>query len=279
MEIWARFVVRIEAELGQQNCISWILSDNGAVYKSAAMTHFCAARGIQQRFSGAYSQWMNHTAERNMRTIGEMTTTTMIHANMPKRTWGYATILAIDVVNRTADSVRWKGKELPGQTKGLYPFGCLAFKHIPPQLRTKLEAHASPHVYLGIDQKSHSYLLGSLYDLKLSVTVEATFLEEVFPFRRVQSEDSPATLLWGTEALTLEGDPRQGMFESSQAPMPSLKPMDLKTLKAIYASAQRAPATSDDIVPTTPTAPPTPTASPERTHDDRFTSLAPTHNY
>ena len=61
MEIWARFVVRIEAELGQQNCISWILSDNGAVYKSAAMTHFCAARGIQQRFSGAYSQWMNHT--------------------------------------------------------------------------------------------------------------------------------------------------------------------------------------------------------------------------
>ena len=154
MEIWARFVVRIEAELGQQNCISWILSDNGAVYKSAAMTHFCAARGIQQRFSGAYSQWMNHTAERNMRTIGEMTTTTMIHANMPKRTWGYATILAIDVVNRTADSVqpnfknsmsrleRWKGKELPGQTKGLYPFGCLAFKHIPPQLRTKLEAHA-----------------------------------------------------------------------------------------------------------------------------------------
>ena len=40
--------------------------------------------------------------------------------------------------------------------------------------------------------------------------------------------------------------------------------MDLKTLKAIYASAQRTPATSEEIAPT---APPTPTASPERKHE------------
>ena len=195
MDIFAKFVVRVEAELGKPNCISWILTDNGAVYKSMAMTHFCAARGIQQRFSGAYSQWMNHTAERNMRTIGEMMTTTMIHANLPRRAWGYAALLAVDVINRSADSVqpnfkntmsrleRWKGKELPGQTKGLYPLGCLAFKLVPPQLRTKLDAHASPHVYLGIDPKSRAYLLGSLFDLKLTVSVEATFLEHVFPFR------------------------------------------------------------------------------------------------
>ena len=47
MDIFAKFVVRVEAELGKPNCISWILTDNGAVYKSMAMTHFCAARGIQ----------------------------------------------------------------------------------------------------------------------------------------------------------------------------------------------------------------------------------------
>ena len=70
MDIWPKFVARVEAELGKQHCISWILTDNGSVYKSMAMGQFCASRGIQQRFSGAYSQWMNHTAERNMRTIG-----------------------------------------------------------------------------------------------------------------------------------------------------------------------------------------------------------------
>jgi len=147
MDIWTKFVVQVEAEAGKPNCISWLLTDNGAVYKSAAMSAFCAARGIQQRFSAPYAQWMDHTAERNMRTIGEMTITMMIHANLPKNSWGYAILHAIDVLNRTADSVsgktnfsrleRWKGHALPTQTKGLYPFGCLAFKHVPPELRTK----------------------------------------------------------------------------------------------------------------------------------------------
>src|SRR4051812_47563745 len=132
-DIWSKFVVRIEAELGKPNCVAWLLSDNGGVYRSASMSLFCSARGIQQRFSGPYSQWMNHTAERNMRTIGEMAVTTMIHANMPKRAWGYATLHAIDVLNRAIDSTtskhsrleKWKGHDLANQAKGLYPFGCL----------------------------------------------------------------------------------------------------------------------------------------------------------
>src|SRR3982751_6666555 len=100
--------------------------------------HILRPRGIQQRFSAPYGHWMNHTAERNMRTIGEMAVTTMIHANLPKSTWGYAVLHAIDVINRTADSAdlnssagfpanfsrleRWKAHALPGQTKGLFPF-------------------------------------------------------------------------------------------------------------------------------------------------------------
>jgi len=124
---------------------------------------------------------MDHTAERNMRTIGEMATTTLIHANLPKACWGWATLHAITVINRTADNPKtakneghptnfsrlekWKGRALPGQTKGLYPFGCLAFKHVPSKLRTKLDAHAMPFVYLGLDSQARSYLLGSLFRL------------------------------------------------------------------------------------------------------------------
>src|ERR1044071_7437058 len=82
----------MEAELGRPNCISWLLSDNGAVYKSAIMTSFCASKGIQQRFSAPYAQWMDHTAERNLRTIGEIAVTTMV--NFPKNAWGYAVMHA-----------------------------------------------------------------------------------------------------------------------------------------------------------------------------------------
>lgn len=142
--LWTQFVARIEAETGKQGCIAWLLSDNGAVYKSKDMQAFCAKKGIQQRFSAPYAQWMDHTAERNMRTIGEMAVTTIIHSNLPKQTWGFAILHAINVINRTTDNPRiakqtgvpqafsrlekWIGRALPGQTKGLYPFGCLAFK-------------------------------------------------------------------------------------------------------------------------------------------------------
>ena len=98
------------------------------------MASFCASKGIQQRFSAPYAQWMDHTSERNMRTIGEMAVTTLVHANLPKNVWGHAVLHAIEVINRTADNnnqtgfppnfsrlEKWKGKDLPGQTKGLYP--------------------------------------------------------------------------------------------------------------------------------------------------------------
>ena len=70
------------------------------------MKLFCEEKGIQQRFSAPYSQWQDHTAERNMPTVGEMTITTMVHSNVPMRAWGLAMLHAAEVVNRTAESRR-----------------------------------------------------------------------------------------------------------------------------------------------------------------------------
>ena len=229
-DIWTKFVTRVEAELGKMNCISWLLSDNGGVYKSQLMLDYCASKGIQQRHSAPYSQFMDHTAERNMRTIGEMMTTTMLHANLPKRAWGFAALHAAEVINRTSESAasnkaanvranfsrleRWKGTALPGQTKGLYPFGCLAFKHVPLALRTKLDAHAKPCVYLGIDANSKAFLLGTIYDLSTSVSVEVTFFENVFPFRKLKQEEAHSTFLWDPSPTLVPGDPKLGVYDA-----------------------------------------------------------------
>ena len=101
-------------------------------------------------------------------------------------------------------------------------------------------------------------------------------MEHVFPFRRVHTEESPASLLWGTEAVRLEGDPREGMFDK-QAPMPSLKPMDLKTLKAIYASAQARSADTTPTAQSQPSIPLVPTSRELKTDlpIDSLASLAP----
>jgi transposase InsO family protein len=261
-EIWSKFVVRVEAEIGRANCISWLLSDNGGVYKSATMTAFCASKGIQQRFSAPYAQWMDHTAERNMRTIGEMAVTTLVHANLPKTAWGHAVMHAIDVINRTADPStnktagfpanfsrleKWKGKELPGHTKGLYPFGCLAFKHVPTVLRTKLDQHAMPAVYLGLDPRCRAFLLGTLYDLDVSTSVEATFVENVFPFRKIKHRESPSSLLWGTDNNMSEGDPRLGMFADNDS-SGFTKVLDRHALKSIGALPPNVPEQESPVV-------------------------------
>ena len=258
-DIFTKFVVRVEAEMGKANCIAWLLSDNGSVYTADQMKSFCATKGIQQRFSAPYAQWMDHTAERNMRTIGEMGLTTLIHSNLPKTAWGYAMLHAAEVINRTSDSVdinkkaqfpanysrleKWKNKELPGQTKGLYPFGCLCFKHVPAAVRKKLDEHATPQVYLGFDPKCRAYLLGTLYHLELSTSVEVTFVENVFPFRRVTQRDAPASLLWGTENNLSEGDGRLGMFENRD-PSGINKILDHNAMKTLGVAPQM-----DDAVP------------------------------
>lgn len=201
--IFPKFVTRVEAELGKANCIAWLMSDNGGVYCAQHMEEYYASKGIQHVLSAPYSQWQNHTAERSMRTVGEMALTTAIHANLPKMCWGWATLQAIEVLNRTSESrtindaagakptstrlEKWKGVTLPTQTRCLKPLGCLTLKHIPGAVRTKLDPHAIKMVYLGLDSASRAFLLGTLYDLTTTVSAEVTFVENVFPFRLTES--------------------------------------------------------------------------------------------
>ena len=243
----------IEAEFGRVNCISWLLCDNGKVFDAAEMVAFCEGKGIQIRHSAPYAQWMDHTAERNMRTISEMAITSMLHANMPKKAWGWAVLLAVDVLNRTSSSAlinkkakalsdaspleKWKGRELPNQTRALMPFGCLAFKHIPSALRNKLDAHAVPCVYLGIDPVSHTFLLGSLYDLTISISVHVTFMENAFPFRKVKANDSSAGLLWDCDAASISSDPRLGMFDTLMEDSSGLRKILDKEASKVVVSA------------------------------------------
>jgi hypothetical protein len=62
-------------------------------------------------------------------------------------------------------------------------------KFIPKALRTKLDSHAVPTTYLGIDSTSRAYILGSLYQLNTSLSIEVTFVEDTFPFHSYDNKD------------------------------------------------------------------------------------------
>ena len=104
-EVWRNFVAQMEAEFGSTTTISWLVTDFGTVFRSQIMTSFCQQKGIQQRFAAPGAQWMDGTAERTLRTIGEMSLTTLIHSGLPKSMWGYSTH-AVEVINRTAESAK-----------------------------------------------------------------------------------------------------------------------------------------------------------------------------
>ena len=105
---------------------------------------------------------------------------------------------------------------------------------MPPELRSKLDAHAAPHVYLGIDPKSGAFLLGSLFKLEISSAVDVTFVENVFPFRKLKCNDAASSLLWDTQHNMAEGDPRLGIFGTPDSSGVT-QALDLQTLKSLVA--------------------------------------------
>ena len=174
----------------------------------------------------------------------------MVHSNLPPRAWGWAILLACEVVNRTTDKVesnkkvgaavnasrleKWHGKYLPNQTNGLYPFGYLCFKHVPAEIRTKMEPHATPMVYLGIDSLTRAFTLGSLFELHTSSSVDVTFFENAFPFRKLKNSSSPTSLLWSAESTMQAGDIKLGNFGSvAEEAFKVLDKRHLRTIGAI----------------------------------------------
>lgn len=106
------------------------------------------------------------------------------------------------------------------------------------------------------------YLLGSLYQLDLTTAVEVTFVENVFPFRKLKHREAPASLLWGTDNNLDEGDARLGMFAQPDSSGEN-KILDRQTLKSIGAYPNFYEEEETKIAPSTlPAAPSPPTPLP-----------------
>ena len=98
-----------------------------------------------------------------------------------------------------------------------------------------MDPHATPAVYLGIDSASRAYLLGSLYDLCISVSVNVTFFQNVFPFRKIRAHDAPSSLLWCSDSAAT-GSSRLGQFDTFMDDTSGVrKVLDRNALKAIGA--------------------------------------------
>lgn len=137
--------------------------DNGGEYTSNEMRNFCKDQGIRMKFIVPYNPEMNGKAERLNRTLVEKARTLLIDSELPKDMWGEAIYTSAYLTNRSPTTnidktpiEMWEGRR-PNLEK-LRVFGSIAYKHVPDQLRTKLENKAKKLIMVGYGPNS-SYRL------------------------------------------------------------------------------------------------------------------------
>lgn len=119
-------------------------SDNGGEYVSHELQEFCRDKGIKLEYTVPYNPQMNGVAERMNRTLTEKARTILIDSNLDKEMWGEAIYFSAYTCNRSPTSTRsktpielWEGRK--PNINNLKVFGSIAYRHVPAEVRKKLD--------------------------------------------------------------------------------------------------------------------------------------------
>ncbi|PNY05002.1 putative copia-type polyprotein [Trifolium pratense] len=163
-DVFKKFRIIVQNESGE--VISKLRTDGGGEYTSNEFKSFCASNGIKHEITAPYTPQHNGTAERKNRTIVNMVRSMIKEKGLPHYLWGEATSTAAYLLNRCPtkrlDNVTpeeaWSG--IKPCVKHLRVFGSLCYRHIPDQLRKKLDDKAHVVIMVGY----HSTGSYKLYD-------------------------------------------------------------------------------------------------------------------
>jgi hypothetical protein len=144
-------------------------------------------QGTEHQFTVAYTPEQNGLAERFNKTIVTKLHSIIIEACLPKWTWGEALLCSTYLYNRTPHStIKWQTpfQQFYGRIPSiihLHKFGSVAYKHVPKQLRKKLEPHAIPYIFMGYDEHSKAYRLLDLTTKNTIIARDIIFLDNPTP--------------------------------------------------------------------------------------------------
>jgi len=142
--------------------IQAIRTDNGTEYQGV-LKDYLKDQGIEHQVTTPYSPESNGVAERYNRTIMEMVRSMLHHPGYPLELWGEAVLAASYLSNRLPSRAldgktpfeAWFGYK-PDVTH-LRRWGCVAYAHIPEQLRKKLDVKAHRGIFVGYDNPNGTY--------------------------------------------------------------------------------------------------------------------------
>ncbi|KAL4388518.1 hypothetical protein GQ457_09G024580 [Hibiscus cannabinus] len=167
----------------QSGCkIKALRTDRGQEYLTCA--DFLDQHGIQQQLTTRYTPQQNGVAERKNRTIMDMVRCMLKAKQMPREFWAEAVSTAVYILNRCptksvcdkTPEEAWSGRK--PSIWHLRVFGCIAYAHVPDQLRKKLDDKGEKCIFIGYSTNSKAYKLYNPVTKKVIISRDVTFDEE-----------------------------------------------------------------------------------------------------
>ena len=145
--------------------IKCLRSDGGGEYFSHEFSRFLDGQGVKRQFTCRYTPQQNGVAKGKNRHIAKIAHALMSEKEMPQYYWAEAVHTAIYIMNKTPTAAihdvtpEEKFTGLNADVSHLKVFGCIAYVHIPDELRTKLDPKAKKCIFIGYSLEQKGYRL------------------------------------------------------------------------------------------------------------------------
>ncbi|MCO5591502.1 hypothetical protein L7F22_045486 [Adiantum nelumboides] len=179
--VFQHYVSMVENETGCK--VQTLRTDRGGEYMSGAFKDFLGKKGIKHQCTMPYTPQQNGVAERKNRSLMEMARCMLKAKSLPHKLWMEAVACAAHVLNRCPTRAlktitpyeSWYDKK--PSVSYLRVFGCLAYAHIPQQLRGKLDDKAVKCIFVGYSSGSKGYRLYNPATNKIFESRDVIFAE------------------------------------------------------------------------------------------------------
>ena len=195
-DCFIKYATMTQAKYGSK--IATLRIDDGKEYKSKVFLAFCQGNGTHIQTSDGYTPELNGKSERFMRSIVEMIRVNLISSKLPKELWDecfFYSIYTLNVlpsaaINGSSPYLLWTKKD-PNYLK-LHPFGALAIKHIPKELRKKLDDKGELCIFVGYDKSGFRLFMPTTN--RISVSRHVRILNNVVAVEKLGLEITEATV-------------------------------------------------------------------------------------
>ncbi|MCO5570135.1 hypothetical protein L7F22_023852 [Adiantum nelumboides] len=179
--IFQHYVTMVENETGCK--VQTLHIDRGGEYMSGAFKDFLGKKDIKHQCTMPYTPQQNGIAERKNKSLMEMARCLLKAKSLPHKLWMEAVACAAHVLNRCPIRAlktitpyeAWYDKK--PSVSYLCVFGCLAYAHIPQQLRGKLDDKAVKCIFVGYSSGSKGYRLYNPATNKIFESRDVIFAE------------------------------------------------------------------------------------------------------